>query len=41
MVNSTIHLNKDTLEKISTSNYSYLGIYEGEKSNITGTVKTK
>jgi metal transporter CNNM len=41
MINAQTCLNTQILEKISNSNYSYVGIYEKEKHNIVGTVKTK
>ena len=41
MVNASTILNKEAMERISNSNYSYLEIYEGDKSNIIGTIKTK
>jgi len=41
MVNSQTLLNKEALERISACNYSYVGIYENDKGNIVGTVKTK
>lgn len=41
MINSTTILNTTVLEKISNSNYSYIGIYEKDKHNVIGTIKTK
>lgn len=41
MVNAQTHYSMDTRERISNSNYSYIGVYESEKCNIIGTIKTK
>ena len=39
--NAQNHLNTEILEKISNTNYSYIAVYEGERSNIIGAIKTK
>jgi CBS domain containing-hemolysin-like protein len=41
MVNAQLKITVETIEKISTSGYSHVVVYDGEKANVQWTIKTK